>query len=173
VTNHRDRTLDTLSHRINRAATIVPQVLEHLNEQRALVVALAANDPSSGSHGSGDHADPTLRAAMQLKLLDDKRETIRDAVQTLAVCVDMLDKDCRTALGMRGADPVIDATPQCTRDVQLPDETWVRCSRHVEHFTRPDGSIAFREGGACAMHRKREERSASHVSHETNSQAVA
>jgi hypothetical protein len=64
------------------------------------------------------------------------------------VCVDMLDAECREALKSRQTQ-VLDETPRCTRDV-LVDGTWQRCSRHVEHYRRADGTTAFRESGACA-----------------------
>lgn len=154
----RHRDLDTYSHRLNRAANVVPDVMRHLDEQRSTVIVLSASSASIGSNGT--HGDPALRAMLQLDRIEHRRRGVLDMIATLGRCIDLLDEACRDALGVRGEDPVLSDIPQCTRDADdlLPNGETQRCGRHVEHFYRADGTMAFREGGACAMHRRREAR---------------
>lgn len=111
----RHRALDTLSHRIDRAANIVPEVLDHLGEQRAAVIVLSAQTIDGSPPARGSHADPTLRVALELDLLDYHRRAVDDAIATLNTCVNMLDDACRTALAARAPSSLDDSTPPAER----------------------------------------------------------
>lgn len=95
----RHRQLDIYSHRLNRAADVVPEVLDHLDEQRAIIGPLDQGSEIRG--GSGTHGDPVLRTVMALDGGEYHRRCIYDALQTLGVCIDMLDDACRKAIGYR------------------------------------------------------------------------
>jgi hypothetical protein len=100
----RHRVLDNLSHRLDRAATIVPDVLDHLDEQRANTPVLAAQDTSRGYQSSGGISDPTLRTVTHLDQIEYKRQEIRDNIATLELAVRLLEQSCRRALSFRVAD---------------------------------------------------------------------
>lgn len=100
----RHRTLDNLAHRLDRAATIVPDVLDHLDEQRANTPVLAAQDTSRGYQSSGGISDPTLRTVTHLDQIEYKRQEIRDNIATLELAVRLLEQACRRALSFRVAD---------------------------------------------------------------------
>lgn len=122
----RNRQLDTLSDRIYRAAAIVPEVLDHLDEQRANISAIHAHPTDAGGNSHGDHGDPTLGTVLQFDPIEHHRRTVLDAIATLGVCVDMLDRSCRDALGARGQRLV----PACIVEGcnQIPD---LRVNRHT------------------------------------------
>lgn len=166
MSRHRD--LDTLAHRIDRAATTVPEVIDHLNEQRALVPALAASSTNAGS--SGDHSDPTLRTLLALDRIEGHRRTIHDAIATLGVCVDMLDDACRAALGYRTPDAAPQPEPDKPLCIASKNDLWAwteaeldegrgLCHRNAESYRREDGTVGYRAEMLCPMHRKRKERS--------------
>lgn len=113
----RHRDLDNLSHRLDRAANLVPEIHEHLQEQRGHVSILAANTADAGPHGNGDHGDPVARIVLLLNEIDHRQRGIDDAVATLQVCVRMLEQECRSALSYRApaayAEYEPDDTPRC------------------------------------------------------------
>lgn len=165
--NPRNRDLDTLAHRIDRAATSVPEVLDHLNEQRALIPAISAS--STNASGGGDHSDPTLRTLLALDRVEGHRRTILDAVATLGVCVDMLDDACRAALGYRTPDAAPQPEPDKPLCVASRNDLWAWttdeiedgrgiCQRNAESYQREDGTTGYRNGQLCPMHRRRKER---------------
>lgn len=161
MTRPRNRRLDGLSWRIDRAADIVPTVLQHISEQNALIGPLkAAGGAQRGSVGV--YSDPTLAAVLALSGGDQHRRTIDDAIATLEVCVNMLDQACRDALAYHATPAAVNVpnavlVPQCIGEVEVQGQL-VRCSRFVEDYIRGDGSVGYREGNLCAMHRKRAER---------------
>jgi hypothetical protein len=133
----RNRDLDLLAHRLDRAANTVPDVMDHLDEQRANIAVIAAQDIShGGGYSVGYSANPTLSAVTQLAAVEYRRQTIRDAIATMAVCVNMLEQECRQALAYRASagdrDDIdhLDGTPRCigstnaitTRCEQIPSE---------------------------------------------------
>lgn len=77
----RNRDADNLAHRLDRAATIIPDVLDHLAEQRELVQPLPGRGGGPGQ--SGTHSDPTGSAFGKLADLDLQREHILDALESL------------------------------------------------------------------------------------------
>jgi hypothetical protein len=160
VTSHtpRNRKLDTISDRIYRASVNSQAAFGFLNEQRSQIPSLAASNTDGGTRGSG-HSDPTLRTTVRLLAIGDKRQAIDDMIATLELGTDLLDEAIRDAyrIGTDGAQtegPTTDDRPLC-RGGQ-PD-TWgdPDCGRHVEHYTRSDGTMAFRSEMLCATHRKR------------------
>jgi hypothetical protein len=155
----RNRRLDGLSWRIDRAADIVPTVLQHVAEQNALIGTCSAPG-STERRGVGGYSDPTLRTVLALDHGDQYRRAIDDAIATLEVCVNMLDEACRTALGYRAQGnakvddaPALPESPRCTRDVTV-DGVTRRCDDEVEWWRRADGTIGYLSTGICARHRQ-------------------
>jgi hypothetical protein len=95
------RDLDTYAHRLHRAHATVPHVLDHLDEQRALLPTLRAAAYDDTSSSSSEHPDPVALIVAELDRLEHYRGDIYDAIATLGVCIDMLDKRCRAALSAR------------------------------------------------------------------------
>lgn len=99
------RDLDTYAHRLHRAHGIVPSILDHLDEQRALLPALRAAAYDETRTSSAEHPDPVALIVAELDRLEHYRGDIYDAIATLGVCIDMLDRRCRDALGARASIP--------------------------------------------------------------------
>jgi hypothetical protein len=161
VTRPRNRRLDGLSWRIDRAANIDAEARQHLAYQNTLIGPLkAAGGTQRGSVGV--YSDPTLAAVLAIDGCNTHYRAIDDAIATLEVCVNMLDAAYRDALAYHAtpaavAVPNAVLVPQCIGNVEVQGEL-VRCSRFVEDYIRGDGSVGYREGNLCAMHRKRAER---------------
>jgi hypothetical protein len=136
TSRRRNRALDTLAHRLDSAANIVPTVLAHLDEQRAQISTLSA--PASGTKGS-DVSDPTWRTMQQLSRLDNRAGRITDAIATLSVAVNMLDNACRDALGTRGH---IEG-PRCIGD-GTPDGA--TCTQIADTRTDPTSGATIDDG---------------------------
>ncbi len=100
----RHRTLDNLAHRLDRAATIIPDVLDHLDEQRAQISNLAAQDTSRGYSTPSTISDPTQNTVQQLFRVNYRRDEIRDNIATLELAVRLLEQSARRALSFRASD---------------------------------------------------------------------
>ncbi len=100
----RHRTLDNLAHRLDRAANIIPEVLDHLDEQRAQISNLAAQDTSRGYSTASTISDPTQNTVQQLFRVNYRRDEIRDNIATLELAVRLLEQSMRRALSFRASD---------------------------------------------------------------------
>ncbi len=100
----RHRTLDNLAHRLDRAASIIPDVLDHLDEQRAQISNLAAQDTSRGYSTASTISDPTQNTVQQLFRVNYRRDEIRDNIATLELAVRLLEQSARRALSFRASD---------------------------------------------------------------------
>jgi hypothetical protein len=144
----RHRQLDIYSHRLNRAADVVPEVLDHLDEQRAIIGPLDQGSEIRG--GSGTHGDPVLRTVMALDGGEYHRRCIYDALQTLGVCIDMLDDACRKAIGYRAGQrspneqAQDNAKPRCIGDGT---PTGATCWNIPSARRTPDGASV--DDGRC------------------------
>jgi hypothetical protein len=105
---NRDRTLDLLAHRLDRAANTVPDIYDHLDEQRSYAPVLAAQDTSRPTVGGGI-SDPTGRTVVQLDEAGCRRRAIDDYVASIALGIDCLERECRQALGWRMAQSPADS----------------------------------------------------------------
>lgn len=110
----RDRTLDNLANRLDRAAYILPDIADHLAEQRSHITILAAQDLTA-INGSSEIANPTLRITMLLDAVDLRQREIDDWVATLELAVKGLEQACRTALSYRVPAALDDYTPDADR----------------------------------------------------------
>jgi hypothetical protein len=144
----RDRTLDNLADRLNRLANDVPRVYAHLDEQRSMVSVLAAAD-YTGARGAGGVANPTLQTATQLESVEYRRNAIRDSIATLAVCVRMLEQDCRTALAFRVSvhDDNLDHLHHNPRCIGNGPTVTAHCDQIPT--PRPDGAGGTIDDGRC------------------------
>ena len=144
----RHRDLDNLAHRLDRAANTVPDVFDHLDEQRAFVSALVAQDYTT-PHGSGAISDPTLRAAGQLDSVEYRRQTIVDGIETMIVCVKMLEQSCRAALAFRVSihDDNLDHLADTPRCIGAQASITARCDQIPS--PRPDGHGGVVDDGRC------------------------
>jgi hypothetical protein len=104
----RDRTLDLLAHRLNRAANTVPDIYDHLSEQRNYAPHLAAQD-TSRPHGAGGIADPTLTTVIHLDEAGRRRQAIHDYIASIELGVKLLEQECRHALAWRMAQKPTDS----------------------------------------------------------------
>jgi hypothetical protein len=180
----RNRKLETHSDRLYRASDIVPQVLDHLSEQRAQTSAVKASVTDGSITSTGDPTDPTGDIVCTLERFDAPRRDIFALIDDIGRLIDRLDDACRKALGIRSTGAVTDDTPAVDKPLCIDDEyvaghwagerrdgdgkvvhigvwvepQWVRCGRNAEHFVRADGTVGFRNPPRCAMHRKRAER---------------
>jgi hypothetical protein len=93
----RHHVLDNLATRIERASIMVPEVFDHLDEERAQISNLAAQDYTATHHSGSAIANPTLNTAQQLDGVNQERNEIDDCIATLEVCVKMLEKATRHA----------------------------------------------------------------------------
>jgi hypothetical protein len=104
----RDRTLDNLAHRLDRAANTVPDIYDHLDEQRSYAPHLAAQD-TSRPHGAGGIADPTLATVIHLDEAGRRRRAIDDYIASIELGVKLLEQECRHALAWRMAQKPTDS----------------------------------------------------------------
>lgn len=143
-----DHDLDRAAWRLSRASVTVPSVLTHIAEQLAHTTSVAASE--SVHVGGGDISDPTAAAAARRATIIAQRDRILAARRAIGAAIDDLDDACRRALGARiGA--AVDA-PRCHGG---DPSTWgdPECGALVEHYTRADGTQAFRTSGLCTKHR--------------------
>jgi hypothetical protein len=121
----RHRTLDNLAHRLDRAANIVPEVLDHLDEQRANVTPIQAQDTRGNIHIIGAVSNPTLATVQQLDSIEYRRREIHDHIATLELAVKLLEQACRRALAYRAGqsdsdDAHLADEPRCISCNQIP-----------------------------------------------------
>jgi hypothetical protein len=121
----RHRALDLLAHRLDRAANIVSEVLDHLDEQRANVPAISAQDTSRGTRTLSAISNPTLAAVQQLDSIEYRRREIHDHIATLELAVKLLEQACRRALAYRAGQSDNDweqlaGEPRCIECNQIP-----------------------------------------------------
>jgi hypothetical protein len=134
IRDHPARALDTLSRRLERAANAMPAVVEHLIEQRASISILNAHPTdSSAAHGS-DISNPTLALVTRYDEFSRQQTAIVDGIITAWVCVDMLDTECRNALGMRAPS---------TETVPTPDEPDYRPAPRCIGDNTADGAVCW------------------------------
>lgn len=141
---HRDT--DNLARRLTRAATTIPSIIDHLNEQRANITTLSA--PGNGGGSKGGHSDPVLRTLTQLDAIDYHRRAINDQLHCVRVAIDLLEASCREALGHKPTITVNDTAPTCHH---------TGCDEMVSSYLRDDGTVGYRLtgsiGGLCDSHR--------------------
>jgi hypothetical protein len=151
----RHRLLDNLAARLDRAANMIPNTIDHLDEQRALVNPLPAQDYTAGPTGRGGISDPTLRVAQQLDSIEYRRREIDDGINTLEVCVRMLEQAARRALAYRAGQSDDDTShlahePRCIECNQIPtlrtgrDGLTIDDGRCIDCGTRRDRDDAER-----------------------------
>lgn len=124
IREHPAYALDTLSRRLERAAKAIPEVVEHLIEQRAAISLLNAQALDASQTHSGAIPNPTLQLVERYDQFNNRLDAILDGIITAWVCVDMLDTDSRKALGMRApvhfdttdTDPDYRPAPRCIGD---------------------------------------------------------
>lgn len=111
------RACDTAARRLDRAVTVIPGVLDHLDEQRSHISTLAAARADSTGGQRGTHADPPARVYLVIDQIDRKRGRITDAIQSIWIAIDNLDDACRDALGHRvTSDDLDESKPRCIGD---------------------------------------------------------
>lgn len=109
-----DRTADILSRRLERAASILPEIREHIYEQRSHVRILGAPSTDQGRQ-VGTHSDPTARAVAELNHWDWLNDCIDIQLGVINKALDILDTHCRDILGRRQPDDDADK-PRCIGD---------------------------------------------------------
>ena len=100
MTRRIDRNAERLSYRLQRASEIIPEIRDHLHEQRTHIRTIGAAGTDEGRTGGG-HSDPTLRAVMERDRVDYLEGCIDDALASIHVGINLLDTYCRDALGYR------------------------------------------------------------------------
>lgn len=154
----RDQAADLLSRRLDRAADIIPEVRRHLAEQRHYARYNYRGGEQEGGRAKGTHSDPTARLALNVTHCDDREAHIDDALTTLNVAVNLLEKACSTALGYRVP---ADQRPHDGRTAFEQDGEPIchaaSCDQPVSSYLRTDNSLGYRMegdyGGLCDSHR--------------------
>lgn len=140
-----DRNARTLADRLDRAATIIPTIRNHLNEQRRNLNHLrSTNHDGTRNHGP---TDPTARYVIDLHRIDTLEGYIDDALASIRVGVNLLDEACHKALGHR-TPTTAPTDPICHV---------AGCSDFVASYRLRDGTVRFRmsgdHAGLCPRHR--------------------
>lgn len=152
----RNRDADILQRRLDRAADVIEAVYDHLDEQRAIATYAGSGD---GTRQRGTHADPTLQAVAKLDALDGRRREITDALASINVGVNLLEKACADALRSRASradqtDPErsSDGEPKCEGG---DPSTWgdPGCGQLVYWELGDSGHVSYDRDGLCARHR--------------------
>ena len=155
------RATEILAGRLARAATTIPSILDHLDEQRGNITTLSA--PTGGGGSKGDHSDPVLRTVMALDGVNIHRRAIADQVYCVNVAINLLEQACADALGYRAGrrkgerpEGAAVAEPLCGGG---DPSTWgdPTCGELVESALRQYG-IWYHPSGLCVNHRRRRER---------------
>ena len=87
--------------RLVQAQHRIPNVIEHIAEQVALIPDLAAAAYDGAGGKSSDHPDPTASTVAARDVLLRHAGYITDGVATIHVAIDVLSKACEEALGQR------------------------------------------------------------------------
>lgn len=143
----RDRIADQLAARLDHAATILPTIRAHLREQRQHVAVLSATVTDT-SPGGGGHSDPTLRVVMALERISYREGVIDDALASINVGINLLDAECRNALGHRAPSTL--ETCHGGNPSTWGSDT---CGRHVGYRLGDDASVHLDPDGLCDEHR--------------------
>ena len=113
--------------RLAQAQHRIPNVIEHIAEQVALIPDLAAAAYDGAGGKSSDHPDPTASTVAARDVLLRHAGYITDGVATIHVAIDVLSKACEEALGQRAhlRDPSSNPppardTPRCVGWAKLP-----------------------------------------------------
>jgi ABC-type transporter Mla subunit MlaD len=141
----RHQILDSLAGSIDRAANTVPQVLDHLNEQRAQISNLAAQDYTATNTSGGGIANPTLTAVSQLDRVNNHNRDIEDSIETLRVCVRMLQRNIDAAQRFRVSREDIELDSERDLLVQC-----IECQQIRTPRTDPRGGTI--DDGRCIDH---------------------
>lgn len=147
----RNRDADILARRLERAAEVIPSVLNHLNEQRSQI-ALAGH--SSGGRQRGTHADPVGQTIAKISTIDLHETEILDALASIKVGANILEQACASALRTRAARPErpTDDEPLCRGGDAA---TWGdrTCGELVLWNLTGNGHVSYDRDGLCARHR--------------------
>lgn len=154
MTKRRNRDADNLSFRLDKAADWIPEIRQHLDEQRWL--AATSSGHGEGRQG-GTHSDPTGRAVTTLDGIERYWDAVTRALLDVGEKVDALDDACRAALGVRAhraerstTEPrPSDGEPKC----QGGDEPWGddTCGALL-HWDVVDGHVSYEPSGLCPRH---------------------
>lgn len=116
TTRRRNQRAEQLANRLHRNATTIPNIQDHLNEQRAHITTIAATK-TDGSHSTkGDISDPTQRTALELDRIDNHQRAINDALASIEIGINLLDEACRAALGHHTRTDSHEPRPRCIGD---------------------------------------------------------
>lgn len=156
MTLRRNRDADALSFRLERAATRIPEVFAHLDEQRAM--AMQSSGSGGGGRQPGTYSDPTAGMVAKLDAIELQRRTILDALASIGVGVNILDEACRDALGVRAQPaeqsapaPAADAEPKCGGG---DPSTWgdPTCGQIADWRITDSGHVSYNRDGLCPRH---------------------
>ena len=141
-----DRDTDILARRLERASTTIPEVIDHLNEQRANTTILST--PTGGGGSKGGHSDPTLRTVTELAGVDHHLTAIRDQIHCVKVAINLLELACRDALGHKAPQRMSENEPTCQR----PEINGQPCGQLVSYRIGEAGQIRYDANGLCDDH---------------------
>ena len=138
MTTGNPRDIDLYIRRLQRAESVIPSVLDHLNEQAAVVTTLRAaryDDARSGS----TVPDPTSDTAGEYERLRLAETDVLRAIFTVGLAINSLDEACRYALRARatveraGDGPVGPEFGHCIGSDARPECEQIPASRRNRH----------------------------------------
>ena len=138
MTTGNPRDIDLYIRRLQRAESVIPSVLDHLNEQAAVVTTLRAaryDDTRSGS----SVPDPTSDTAGEYERLRLAEQAVFDGIYTIGIALKVLEQACREALSTRatvervGDEPVSPEFGHCIGSDTRPECEQIPASRRNRH----------------------------------------
>lgn len=115
MTRRIDRHADILSRRLERASVVLPDIRDHIAEQRdsVRIIGSATADPG---RQSGTHSDPAARAVAERDHWDCLDGYIDIQLGVIEAALNILDTHCRDVLGRRHTDDDDPDKPRCIGD---------------------------------------------------------
>ena len=141
--------LQTLNERFRLITLLVPNAIDHLNNQIQDIVSLKAA-AISGSRSKNSISDPTGDASGRISHATVQLTVLYEALSSITTQIDRIDTVLQSTPKKQHNEPRCQGGTPPWGDRQ--------CGELVEYYQRNDGTVEYRAHGLCGKHRRRRDR---------------